>query len=158
MIRTFMIAAASAAVLTLSPTTFGQQSDHGTAAEAKAMLMKAVTAVKADKAKALEMFNSGEGGFRDRDLYVFCFNTSDGTIVATGNQNANFVGKDIRSLKDTTGKAFGDDLYAAGQKPEGQTTQVSYVFVKPGPDKTPAPKVTSVTRVRDIACGVGYYK
>ena len=36
------------------------------------MLMKAVAAVKEDKAKALDMFNKGEGGFLDRDLYVFC--------------------------------------------------------------------------------------
>jgi hypothetical protein len=47
--------------------------------EAKAMLMKAIAAVKADEAKALDMFNKGEGGFRDRDLYVFCANVSDGT-------------------------------------------------------------------------------
>jgi hypothetical protein len=30
------------------------------------MLMKAVAAVKADKAKAIEMFNKGEGGFLSR--------------------------------------------------------------------------------------------
>ena len=70
MIRALMIAAASAAILALSPAAFAQQTG-GTAAEAKAMLMKAVAAVKADKTKALEMFNNGEGGFRDRDLYVF---------------------------------------------------------------------------------------
>jgi hypothetical protein len=62
MIRAFAIAAASAAILVLSPTAFAQQTG-GTAAEAKAMLMKAVAAVKADKAKALDMFNKGEGGF-----------------------------------------------------------------------------------------------
>ena len=28
------------------------------------------------------MFNKGEGGFRDRDLYVFCDNAGDGKIVA----------------------------------------------------------------------------
>ena len=44
---------------------------------AKAMLEKAVAAVKNDKAKALDMFNKGEGGFKDRDLYVFCANASD---------------------------------------------------------------------------------
>jgi hypothetical protein len=158
MIRTFMIAAASAAVLAISPTVFGQQLDHGTPEQAKAMLSKAVAAVKTNKTKALAMFNTGQGGFLDRDLYVFCFNTSDGKIVATGNQNAKFVGQDIRSLKDPTGKTFGLDLYAAGQKAEGQITDVSYEFVRPGPDKTPAPKVTSLTRVGDIACGVGYYK
>ena len=31
------------------------------------MLEKAVAAVKEDKAKALDMFNKGEGGFKDRD-------------------------------------------------------------------------------------------
>ena len=34
----------------------------GTADEAKAMLMKAVAAVKADKAKALDMFNKEKAG------------------------------------------------------------------------------------------------
>ena len=42
--------------------------DYGTAEEAKAMLERAVAAVKEDKAKALVMFNNGEGGFKDRDL------------------------------------------------------------------------------------------
>ena len=32
------------------------------------MLDRAVAAVKEDKAKALDMFNKGEGGFKDRDL------------------------------------------------------------------------------------------
>ena len=36
------------------------------------MLERAVAAVKEDKAKALDMFNKGEGGFKDRDLYVWC--------------------------------------------------------------------------------------
>jgi hypothetical protein len=41
------------------------------------MLLKVVAAVKADKAKALNMFNKGEGGFIDRDLYPFCSNISE---------------------------------------------------------------------------------
>jgi len=81
MVRNIVIAAASAAVIALSPAAFAQQTG-GTADEAKAMLMKAVAAVNADKAKALDMFNKGEGGFLDRDLYVFCSNVSDGKIVA----------------------------------------------------------------------------
>jgi len=88
-----MIAAASAAALALSPTAFAQPTG-GTADEAKAMLMKAVAAVKADKAKALEMFNKGEGGFLDRDLYVFCANVSDGKFVAIGNNNADRYGRE----------------------------------------------------------------
>src|ERR1700731_590935 len=122
MIRTCMIAAASAAILTLSPTAFAQQpGQYGNAVEAKAMLLKAVAAVKADKTKALDMFNKGEGGFLDRDLYVFCNNVSDAKNVAIGNPNAKqLLGTDGRTLKDPTGKAYGLDLYAAGQKPEGQ--------------------------------------
>ena len=158
MIRALMIAAATAAVLALSPMAFAQATG-GTADEAKAMLMKAVAAVKADKAKALDMFNKGEGGFLDRDLYVFCANVSDNITVAVGNPNAKqLLGKDNRGLKDATGKPFGEELAAANQKPEGVITEVSYMFPRPGADKTPVPKVSLVTRAGDLGCGVGYYK
>jgi uncharacterized protein YfiM (DUF2279 family) len=157
MFRTFMIAAASAAVL-LSSTAFAQQ-QYGSRDEAKAMLLKAVAAVKADKAKALDIFNKGEGGFLDRDLYPFCTNLSDGKNVAISNNNAKqLLGTDARTLKDPTGKAFGMELYAAGQKPEGEITEVNYMFVRPGPDTKPVPKVSFVANAGDIYCGVGYYK
>jgi hypothetical protein len=95
----------------------------------------------------------------DRDLYVFCANASDGKTVALGNSNARqLVGVDTRTLKDVNGKPFGQELYDGYQKPEGQITEVSYMFVRPGPDKTPVPKVSFVTRVGDLGCGVGYYK
>ena len=58
MFRTFMAGAVSAAAFTLSAPAFAQQDQLGTAVEAKAMLEKAVFAVKADKAKAFLMFNS----------------------------------------------------------------------------------------------------
>ena len=158
MIRTFMIAAASAAVLALSATAFA--ADHGTADEAKAMLTKAVAAVKADKAKTLDLINKGEGGFLDRDLYVFCFNSSDGKIVATGTSNPagrKVIGQDIRTLKDPSGKMFGQEQYAGAAK-EGQIAEVNYMFPEPGADTTPDAKVSFVTRVGDLGCGVGYYK
>ena len=58
MIRTFMIAMASAIVPYPRATAFAQ----GTASEARTMLDKAVVAVKADKAKTLDTINKGEGG------------------------------------------------------------------------------------------------
>ena len=167
MFRSFIIAAASAAVLTFSTTAFAQKPDHGTADEAKAMLMKAVAALKADKQKTLDLINEGEGGgFFDRDLYVFCADVGDGRAVALGNPfawpwNSNarqLLDVDTRTLKDVNGKPFGQELYDAYQKPEGQITEVSYMFVRPGPDKTPAQKVSFATRVGDLGCGVGYYK
>ena len=160
MMRTFMIASASAAILTLSSAAFAQQpSQFGTAGQAKAMLAKAVAAVKADKIKALDMFGKGEGGFRDRDLYPFCFDLSDGKIHPFANPNGKqLFGTDARNLKDPTGKVYGIEFYAAAQKPEGQVTEVSYMFPKPGADSTPVPKVSFITKAGDLGCGVGYYK
>jgi hypothetical protein len=69
------------------------------------MLLRAVAAVRADKAKALDMFNKGEGGFRDRDLYVFCANASDGTLVAIGNPNLKqALGIDVRAGQNSTAR------------------------------------------------------
>jgi signal transduction histidine kinase len=153
MIRKFMMVA-TVSVLTLSATAFAQ----GTAEEAKAMLMKAVAAVKADKAKALDEFNKGEGGFLEGDLYVFCFNISDRKVVALGNPNEKqLLGVDDKTLKDSTGKPFSIEQFAAAQKPEGQFTVVDYMFPKPGADKTPVPKQSFTTKVDDLVCGVGYY-
>src|SRR5688500_7691878 len=63
----------AAALLLLAASSVWATSS-GTAEEARAMLDKAIVAVRANKAKALEMFNNGEGGFKDRDLYVSCAN------------------------------------------------------------------------------------
>ena len=55
----------------------------------------------------------------------------------------------------SSGKAFGEDVYKAAQ--EGKITEVSYMFPKPGATE-PSPKVSFVTKVGDLGCGVGYYK
>jgi hypothetical protein len=132
---------------------------QGSADQAKAMLAKAVAAVKADKAKALDEFNKGEGGFLVGDLYPFCFNISDGKLVAVANPNAkNLIGTDGRTLKDANGKPFGVEQFASAQKPEGEITVTDYLFPKPGADKTPVAKESFTTKVGDLICGVGYYK
>jgi Single Cache domain 2 len=151
MFRALVISAVSAAAMTFSASV-SAQAQSGTAAEAKAMLEKAVVAVKADKAKAIEMFLKGEGGFKDRDLYPFCFNIADGITVAAP---PTVLGKDVRTLKDPTGKGFGEEIYNAAK--DGMYTEVSYNFPRPG-DTTPVPKVSFVTKAGDLGCGVGYYK
>ena len=128
----------------------------GTAADAKAMLDKTVAAIKGDKAKALGEINAGTNGFLVGDIYPFCFNLSDGNLVAVANPNAKVnLGKDIRLNKDATGDAFGERLYAAAKAGSGEVT---YMFPKAGADKTPVPKVSFVAAVADLGCGVGYYK
>ena len=153
MFRSLMIGAVAAAVLSVAASAFAQQAKFGTAAEAKAMLEKAVAAVKADKAKAIEMFNKGEGGFKDRDLQPFCFSISDGKLVAATVASA--LGTDVKALKDKTGKVFGEEVYKAAQ--EGQINEVSYMFPRPG-ETEPAQKTSFITKVGDLGCGVGYFK
>lgn len=117
------------------------------------MLEKVVVAVKMDKAKALSMFNKGEGGFKDRDLQPFCFDVTDGKIVSS--THPSLLGTDVRSLKDKTDKTFGQELHNAAA--DGLITEVSYMFPRPGED-VPVQKVSFVTRVSDLGCGVGYFE
>jgi hypothetical protein len=152
MLRMVIIGAVSATAVALSDPAFSQQGQFGTAAEASAMLEKAVVAVKADKAKALAMFNNGEGAFKERDLYLFCFNIMGGIITAGPPA---VLGTDVRTLMDPTGKAVGQDLFNA---PREGTMAISYMAPRPGADNTPVRKVSFVARAGDQGCGVGYYE
>lgn len=130
---------------------FAQAPDSGTAEEARAMLGKAVAALHADKAQAIEMFNDPEGEFRDRDLYVFCANAADGTETA----HPTHRGINLNEAKDVNGHAFGAEIMKTAK--EGEIDVVTYMWPKPGSD-TPAEKVTFFTKAGDQICGVGYYK
>ena len=140
----------SLAVLSLGLATFALAGDFGTAAEAKAMLEKAVAALKANQASALSMFTKGEGGFKDRDLYPFC-GGPDGMFTA----HPSLVGKSLKDLKDKSGKPLGEEIYKSAQ--QGKITEVSYMWPRPG-TTDPVQKVSYVTKVGDQVCAVGYYK
>ena len=145
------IAGAVGAALAVSTTTLAQD-QNGTAAEAKAMLTRAVAALTADKIKAFAAFEAGTDGFRDRDLYPFCFNLADG--VSTAGPSV-VRGKDVRALKDAADVAFGQQLYNAAQ--EGKVTEVTYMVWRTG-QSDPVAKVSFVTKVGDQGCGVGHFK
>ena len=57
---------------------------------------QAIDELRADKLAAIAEFNRNNPRFRDRDLFVFCFNRSDGRITA----HEAFVGWDVRTLHD----------------------------------------------------------
>jgi signal transduction histidine kinase len=142
--------AVGVSALLLSTPSFA--ADTGTAPEAKAMLQKAVVAVKADKPKALADFSAGENGFKDRDLYVFCIGP-DGSFAA--HPNKALQGKDAKSLKDSNGKLFAVEMINVAK--DGTFSEVDYTFPKPGTTAA-VPKSSYVTKVSDLVCGVGYYK
>jgi hypothetical protein len=125
-------------------------SKFGSIAEAKAMLQRAVTEIETNESAAIRKFNVNAPGFRDRDLFVFCFNRKDGRFTA----HEALVGWNVRTVRDAAGRAIGDVMYTAAK--EGQITEVN--FQSPVPGRTSyAPKVAYVTAIRDQICGVSAY-
>jgi signal transduction histidine kinase len=126
--------------------------DFGNAEEARAMLEKAVTELKANKVVALAKFIKGEGGFKDRDLYPFC-GGPDGNFTA----HPTLVGKSMKDLKDKAAqpKPIGEEFYATATV--GSISEVAYMWPRPGSIE-PVQKVSFVTKVDDQVCAVGYYK
>jgi Single Cache domain 2 len=153
MIRGSIIDAFTMNALLMPEVVFAQSAEFGTAAEAKAMLEKVVVSIKADPANTIAQINKGQGGFRDCDLYPFCAGP-DGKVVAHADPSR--IGLVLRDNKDAHGKPYGAEFTRVAE--EGKFSEVDYVFPRPGPDKTPVPKSSFVTKVAGHLCGVGYYR
>ena len=122
--------------------------DPGDAEKAKQMLARVVVAVERDPNAAVRTFNAGAEGFKDGNIYPFCFRVSDGVVV-TGQT----AGSDIRTFPGS-----GHQIFEAAQKPEGEMTEITYLAKKPPPaEATPVKKVSLVRRIGQFGCGVGYY-
>ena len=127
--------------------------ERGTAAQAEAMVKKAVAYLKANgQAKAAEEFTNGTS-FKDRDLYISYYEMG-GTVIAHG-ANPKLVGKNLIGLKDPDGKLFIQMIVDVAKKGKGWTD--TYKFRDPLTDKL-AEKVIYVERVDDTWIGVGVYK
>lgn len=91
-----------AAAMALSTTAFAQ--DVGTAAEAQALVKKAIAHYKAaGKDKACVDF-AAAGEYQFKDLYVFV-QQLDGNMLCHG-KNPALNGKNLSGLKDSDGTAF----------------------------------------------------
>ena len=128
----------------------------GTPDEAKAMLDRAIVALKSDEPGALSQFNDpSDQQFHDRDLYVFCFDVADGKITADSSNGLR--GIDIRTLKlkdDPMGQRAYDLVQSALQE---SIRTMDYSFPKPGTTE-PAPKQFLETRVGNQGCGVAHFQ
>jgi cytochrome c len=123
---------------------------QGTRDEAKAMVDKAVALFKQDSKKAIDAFNSKEGGFIDRDLYIFVIDDT-GTTLANGAKPA-LAGQNVLELTDVTGFAWVKAFLAV--KDSGW---VDYKWANPV-DKSVRDKSSYIVRVGDKIIGCGYYK
>ena len=148
--RNIAMKPASAVALTIAlllsaPATASTAAKFGTAQEAKALLNRAVAAVKSNVVKALTMFNNGQNGFKDRDLYVLCANAKDGSITASPSSN----GKSLNH--------FGPGQTVMQTAEEGKVSEITYFWPRPGTIK-PLKKHTFYTKIGGQICGVGYWE
>lgn len=110
------------------------------------MLDRAAAALKSDETKALRDFNDTNNKlFHDRDLYISCFNTSDGKFTAF--PGPGMVGMDVRTFKlgdDPIGQRAFDSIQATL---EGTVSTIDYDFPKAGSPPSSSPfRLASVIR------------
>lgn len=150
------IVARLATLMLLSNVALANAQQLGTAEEAKAMLDRAIVALKSNEAKALSEFNDPKNKqFHDRDLYVFCYNISDGNITAYS--SSALLNTDVRTLV-LNDDPIGQRAYEAiKNSPEGSLSTMDYNFPKPRATE-PVAKQTLQTRIGNQGCGVTYYK
>ncbi len=150
------LASALAGLVLLSGSAGLAAEPLGTAEQAKALLDRAIAALKTDEAAALKQFNDENNkNFRERDLFVYCFSTNDGKFTAY--ESPFLLGADIRELKlygEPMGKQAFDLVHDA---PEGKVVTIEFKMPKPG-TKTPSPKEAYLTRVGHQGCAVSYFK
>lgn len=128
--------------------------DQGTAAEAEAMVKKAVAYIKANGTeKAYEEFTNGKS-FKDRDLYIIVYDLN-GKNLAQG-ANPKLVGKDLIGLKDPDGKPL-IKMFADFMKSKDKGWVEGYKFLNPVSQKIEG-KAMYLERVGDTMVGCGIYK
>jgi signal transduction histidine kinase len=146
-----LFAAGLGALLMAAPAL---AADQGTAAEAEAMVKKAVAYIKANgPEKAYEEFNTGKS-FKDRDLYVIVYDLNGKNLAQGGNPR--LVGKDLIGLKDADGKPI-IQMFVDLAKAKGKGWVEGYKFLNPVTQKIEG-KSMYLERVGDTLVGCGIYK
>jgi len=92
--------------------------DRGTKAEAQAMVEAALAHLKkVGNEQALKDFTSDKANWTKKDLYVFLADL-EGKMLAHG-ANDKLVGRNLSNLKDSTGKAFVQEMISVAKKGSG---------------------------------------
>lgn len=126
--------------------------ERGTPDQAKALVEKAAIYFKDVGAdKAMIDFADPNGGYMDRDLFVFIYSSAGKILSAPGIPM--LVGRDATALKDADGKEFGKMIIAAAEAGGGWA---EYRMTNPVTKKADMKKTYAV-KVGDYILGVGAY-
>ena len=143
---------AAAAALTFAGAVLAD--DMATPDEAKTMSQKAQTAVNEMGAEpAFAAFSADDGGFKEKDLYVFCMDM-DGVMLSHA-VKPELVGKNLTDFNKYGDELFKDMIKVAQDSGEGW---VDYNWPYPGTDEVKAKTSYVMTNDAGFFCGVGAYK
>ena len=152
------ILTAFAAVLALmiGMPAAAQDKSKGTAAEATAMVEKAIAHIKkVGRDKAFADFSSKQPPWVDRDLYVVV-DDMKGKVLAHGS-NEKMIGKDVIELRDNDGKYFVKERVEMMSKGPDAKGWQDYKFMNPV-SRQIEPKQMYLRRFEDVIVGCGIYK
>lgn len=148
---------AAAALALASPfASAADPKSKGTAAEAIAMVDKAIAYIKKNgREKAFAEFNNAQGQFTDRDLYVVVYDMK-GKVLSHG-ANPKMIGKDVYELRDVDGKFFVKERVEMMSKGPDAKGWQDYKFMNPV-SRQIEPKSMYIKRHEDMIVGCGIYK
>ena len=133
----------------------GYYISHSSPDEARAMLGKAVDAIRKDPKSAFSRINDINGGFVHDDVYVFVVGINDHVMYASGG-TPRLVGRKVDRVTDISGKRIFPESVEVAKAAAKGTGELRYTWLNPV-TRRQENKVTYLERVGDYAVGVGYY-
>jgi len=154
--RRYFVAALAALFFAAGSVSAIAADKKGTAAEATAMVEKAIAHIKkVGRDKAFAEFSDQKGAYIDRDLYVVVYDLK-GKVLAHG-ANAKMIGKDVIDLRDVDGKLFVKERVEMMSKSPNAKGWQEYKFMNPV-SRQIEPKAMYLQRYEDVMVGCGIYK
>ncbi|AZP12470.1 cache domain-containing protein [Undibacterium parvum] len=127
--------------------------DHGSAAEAKAMVQKTIAAMKKNGIEnTITEINKRDGQYKEKDLYTVVYSITGQNLAHI---NPKMVGKDMMELTDVDGKHFIKERIELAKK-SGNAWQ-DYKFLNPV-SKQIEQKSMYIEKYENVIVGCGIYK
>ena len=122
--------------------------------EAKAMSEKAALLVNEKGEDAFAMFSAEDGGFQEKDLYVFCMDMQG--VMLSHAKKPDLVGQNLIDYDKYGDKLFANMIMVA--QSAGGNGWVDYKWPRPGTEEVTDKTSYVITNEKGFFCGVGAYK